>query len=523
MYRQPAVRLTQRTNPNYVAGTTPSLVPLIIGSGALKFRKVLPIKRGLDIGDTLPSDVVNKINTIGDHNGGDDYSATTDFTLSGNVIKWEKVIVTGTATAGAASTITLGTGASSSDNAYKDKTIRITSGKGAGQSAVISGYVGTTKVATVSVTWGTQPDSTSVYEIVSLPVNQPAQGGVYYVDYEAGPESDQYEPRLVTSVDEITDFYGPELKEDDGLICPVVLGAKIALENRAQVVCVLQVAKAGSDIASTDYETALQNYMVNVPYVYRIVPMDLNNDVNDAVMDYVRTMSDPEEMMETRAVFCSEDDSETFADVNEAVGTYAAGYAEKRLNVLYPDVATRKLSDGNVYELSSPYLCAAFAGKEASQPIERAMTKSTLEGFITLKGVRMTRAQKDLLASNGVVILEQASANSAIEIRHGLTTDMSSVQARENSIITIADYTSKYIRSVLKPYIGKQNVTQETLARMRASVNSAFNILVKTGILVAGHIAQIYQDTDNPDTIVVKLSIDVPYPCNYIDIDLFVN
>lgn len=70
-----------------------------------------------------------------------------------------------TAQAGGASTITLDAGADAGDDAYNGYAIKIVSGTGAGQTRVISDYVGSTKVATVDSAWGTQPDNTSVFEI----------------------------------------------------------------------------------------------------------------------------------------------------------------------------------------------------------------------------------------------------------------------------------------------------------------------------------------------------------------------
>ena len=58
----------------------------------------------------------------------------------------------------------LATSASTRDNWYSGLTISITAGTGNGQSRTISSYVGT-QVATVSVNWGTNPDSTSQYSI----------------------------------------------------------------------------------------------------------------------------------------------------------------------------------------------------------------------------------------------------------------------------------------------------------------------------------------------------------------------
>lgn len=75
---------------------------------------------------------------------------------------------TGTAQAGAAGTITLAAGASSVDDFYKNAVVVLTSGTGAGQNRRITGYVGSTKVATISGdrNWATNPDSTSTYVIL---------------------------------------------------------------------------------------------------------------------------------------------------------------------------------------------------------------------------------------------------------------------------------------------------------------------------------------------------------------------
>ena len=73
--------------------------------------------------------------------------------------------VTGTAQAGAASTLTLAAGASATDDAYKGMVMRLTAGTASGESNVITGYVGSTKVATVARAWTVTPDATSEYSI----------------------------------------------------------------------------------------------------------------------------------------------------------------------------------------------------------------------------------------------------------------------------------------------------------------------------------------------------------------------
>ena len=90
-------------------------------------------------------------------------------------------IAAGTAQAGAASTITLAAGAAAQNEFYRYMTVHIHQGTGAGQKRTISGYVGATKVATVSANWTTLPDNTSVYSVTpAMPLRGVAHGLDYY-------------------------------------------------------------------------------------------------------------------------------------------------------------------------------------------------------------------------------------------------------------------------------------------------------------------------------------------------------
>jgi len=75
------------------------------------------------------------------------------------------VFHSGTAQAGASTTITLASGASGSNDTYNNYSILLTGGTGSGQLNIITDYVGSSKVATVS-SWSTNPDNTTTYEII---------------------------------------------------------------------------------------------------------------------------------------------------------------------------------------------------------------------------------------------------------------------------------------------------------------------------------------------------------------------
>lgn len=98
-------------------------------------------------------------------------NAVWDTTVSGHVTTGTFGVAnqgtrTATAQAGAAGTITLDSSASATDDLYNGCVIAIISGSGAGQSRLISDYVGSTKVASVTPNWITNPSVTSIFVIV---------------------------------------------------------------------------------------------------------------------------------------------------------------------------------------------------------------------------------------------------------------------------------------------------------------------------------------------------------------------
>ena len=75
--------------------------------------------------------------------------------------------VVGLAQAGAAGSITLPASASSTNDLYKGAIITVVYGTGAGQSRLCTGYVGSTKVASVDPNWAVTPDTTSAHVVTA--------------------------------------------------------------------------------------------------------------------------------------------------------------------------------------------------------------------------------------------------------------------------------------------------------------------------------------------------------------------
>lgn len=102
-------------------------------------------------------------------------------------IKRMPILRSGTAQAGAGSTITLDSGASAKNGAYAGMYIQCSNNSPSnvqGQTRKIISYVGSTKVATVEAAWGTNPSSATTFDIlVPETVNDAAFMGAEFADW----------------------------------------------------------------------------------------------------------------------------------------------------------------------------------------------------------------------------------------------------------------------------------------------------------------------------------------------------
>lgn len=84
--------------------------------------------------------------------------------IAGNLY-FQTSLCSASAQAASPNTITLAAASSGVNDAYNGKTIRIIAGIGAGQTRTITGYDGSTKVATVSANWAVEPNDRSSYTL----------------------------------------------------------------------------------------------------------------------------------------------------------------------------------------------------------------------------------------------------------------------------------------------------------------------------------------------------------------------
>lgn len=98
----------------------------------------------------------------------------------------------GTAQNGTSNTITLASSINEADDFYNGEQISITAGTGAGQTATVADYEAATRIVTITGSWTTVPDATSLYEINRpeklfvedfFPFQAEQRGGRWYISH----------------------------------------------------------------------------------------------------------------------------------------------------------------------------------------------------------------------------------------------------------------------------------------------------------------------------------------------------
>lgn len=525
-YLEPGIYVNYDASGRGSIGGTPYLIPVIMGSGPRYLKTIVPVVRGTATSDKLDYEVKGvsdfSVLRIGRNSTSKDYYSDVTIAETMDYKNIESLD----------SNKELGL-----KRPAEDYTLSVDS-----DGKILVNWVAsvTEDQIITDPTYATETSGQYEEETVYIRRNRkPSEGSTYYVEliYPVNKYNtpEQYKPRLVNLLEDVNSMYGGVTMYTDHTgktttINKIGLGLYLAKYNGAGLVYGLQVPydslKSAPD--QFDYAESL-SVLQGVQNAYRIVPMDLDNNITNSLINHVNQMSSPEEKCERRLFAGCQDNGQvtTFSDLQRVVGEFAKNIRNERVGIVSTYDVTIVLPDGSVINPpdggSAPYICAALAGAEASLPVYQSLTRASIAGFERITDrVNLLRSQKNMLAEYGLILLEQpGGAGSPITIRHGLTTNMDTIQTRENSITTIKDYTGKLLRSALDKYVGKENITFESLVRMRATVDSVLDSLIHSKIIVAGEVESLQQVESSPDSVILSVKILPPYPCNYINVTVY--
>lgn len=202
---------------------------------------------------------------------------------------------------------------------------------------------------------------------------------------------------------------------------------------------------------------------------------------------------------------------------SEALYDIGQHYADRRVRMVVPDEVT--VTIGGLESLVPGYYgCSALAGMRAYNSPSQGFTNMTVGGLDNVQRTQgfFSESQLNVIAGGGGWILIPSPGATGVITRMSLTTDVSSIQYRQESFTGALDYTSIYLREALRRIIGPVNITQQTLDMVSTIITSALEFLIRAGVLVDASIESLAQSTSQPDSIDVTIDAQVPLNLMYI-------
>lgn len=193
----------------------------------------------------------------------------------------------------------------------------------------------------------------------------------------------------------------------------------------------------------------------------------------------------------------------------------AQSFSSRRVCLIWPDAAME-----GAYTLPGMMVCAAVAGLMSGSLPHQGLTRVAINGFDGVKEY-FTETELNEIAGSGVWVVTE-DIDGTIYTRHACTTSTLGLLYSEEMVTRNIDDISFKARSILDPYIGRTNVTAETLEDIRIKMTyyldgiSASNYSAIGPQIIEYEILDIAQDVLLQDRINVVIQAVVPKALNII-------
>jgi hypothetical protein len=311
---------------------------------------------------------------------------------------------------------------------------------------------------------------------------------------------------------------------------PMTLAAKVALENgAASVLCVPTNPAAG------DYRAQLAAAYKKIEVDHRaqlIVPLLVDGSYD------AHTSTNVANLLSDVKLHCETAAADGFGRIAFAgvARTYdnVAGHdqlalqqSSKRLALAYPNrVLAFNAATNASTEVDGFYLAAAMAGRLARNPVARGLSRQTLSSFTGLPAAiaqAMTRTFRNNLSRSGVCVAEINSASQLV-VRHGLSTQMTSILTQEISLTRIGDTLLQMVQTGMENsgLIGEP-ITADMTMNVKSSLVGLLEQAVNDEVIVSYANVQVRQLSADPSIIEASFSYKPAIPMNYIVIKFAVD
>lgn len=388
-------------------------------------------------------------------------------------------------------------------------------------------------------------DSSDVdQQITSITLTSGYSGatGLFQVSYDYVAVG-YYQPQSFTSYASLGTIYGAPFTDDpnatEQVASPLSLGAKIAFENGANKVLVVAVEEPDNVNDSAAWANAFtQAYsMVSTnPSVDLIVPM-LPTGLASTESELAAHATE----LRTHIADCYNNGFARMGIIGASTGwddstdslpdALLPGGANKRMVLVYPtSVNLYNPNLNKTITVGGTYLAAAIAGRLMMNPVQRGVTRqvlSTITGIPSKIAEKMNKSTMDSLAKAGVLVCMYDRSGSRVVVRHGITTDVTTLLNREISLVRIGDTLLQDVQGALdnSGLIGAP-ITVDTVIQVKSVLTGALEQEISNQVILsyAGvSVKQQQYPTGDPSVIACTFQYKPAAPLNYITVSFSVD
>lgn len=209
---------------------------------------------------------------------------------------------------------------------------------------------------------------------------------------------------------------------------------------------------------------------------------------------------------------------ETLAEIAGGV----TGFQNRRMVMMQPEQVGTTVGGMEVL-VPGYYLCAGVAGMIGQQNPSQPFTNLPMVGYTRPVGSSdfFSENQMATAAAGGIYWVIQDVPGGPCVSRHQLTTDVTSLKTRELSILKAIDFVAKLLRTQVKRYIGKNNITIQLLETISLSMQAAL-ASVSGSVVAEASLDSLTQSETSPDEIVAEVGLIPFYPANRIKITIVI-
>jgi len=363
---------------------------------------------------------------------------------------------------------------------------------------------------------GTVGGADSTYQIVRVLGGNLQEGAQVQVSFHF-TDVTYYQPQHMYSFNEVVARYGPAFNADGTVASELTLACNLAFLNGAQTI-VTAAVRNGSSPQVSDYRDALATFE-GVLDIAVVVCANGNSSLHTIVRDHVVNQS--ASRAERKAIL-GVDGSISAVDSTTRI-SLASALDNSRVALVSPDTFTYyNTSINQTTNLGGQYAAAAVAGLAVSQTPSTPLTRKQVLGFAGVP--TMADSQKSLESKMGLMVIDSANNTGSLRIRHGVTTDPSTIASREWSILSQQDAMAARLRDFFDNdgIIGGV-ITETTLANVKASAESALQSLVADGSIADYENLTAQQSSTTLDVVQITFDWLPSLPMNYIVVQFTLN